>query len=95
MEVINLRPGVASLLFLMLSAWHCAAQPNPSAKIDRYVQAEMRRQKIPGVSLAVIRQGRIAILKSYGLADVEHRVPVKPETVFQSGWMESSLPPRR
>ena len=81
----NLRLSVASLLFLMLSAWHCPAQTNPSAKIDAYVQAEMRRQKIPGVSLAVIRQGRIALLKSYGLADVEHRVPVKPETVFQSG----------
>jgi CubicO group peptidase (beta-lactamase class C family) len=55
--VNNLRLSVASLLFLMLSAWHCPAQTNPSAKIDAYVQAEMRRQKIPGVSLAVIRRG--------------------------------------
>ena len=54
----------------MLSAWHSPAQTNPSAKIDAYVQAEMRRQKIPGVSLAVIRDGRIALLKSYGLANV-------------------------
>ena len=45
----------------------------------------MHRQKIPGLSLAVVRNGRITILKSYGLANVEHRVPVKPETVFQSG----------
>jgi CubicO group peptidase (beta-lactamase class C family) len=85
MEVNHLRLCVVSLLLLMLSAWHCPAQTNPSAKIDRYVQAEMRRQKIPGLSLAVIRNGRITILKSYGLANVEHRVPVKPETVFQSG----------
>ena len=45
----------------------------------------MRKQKIPGLSLAIIRNGRVDILKSYGLANVEHRVPVKPETVFQSG----------
>jgi CubicO group peptidase (beta-lactamase class C family) len=45
----------------------------------------MRRQKIPGLSLAVLRHGKIALLKSYGFANVEHRVPVKPETVFQSG----------
>lgn len=61
------------------------AQQNISDKIDRYVRAEMKRQKIPGVSLAVLRNGKIAVLKSYGLANVEHRVPVKPETVFQSG----------
>lgn len=45
----------------------------------------MRKQKIPGFSLAVIRNGKIAILKSYGLASVEHWIPVKPNTVFQSG----------
>jgi CubicO group peptidase (beta-lactamase class C family) len=37
------------------------------------------------VSLAVLRHGKIILLKSYGLANVEHEVPVKPETVFESG----------
>jgi CubicO group peptidase (beta-lactamase class C family) len=54
-------------------------------EIDQYVKTEMQRQKIPGVSLAVLREGKIIALKSYGLANVEHQVPVKPETVFQSG----------
>ena len=69
----------------LLSTAVCAAQQNISAEIDRYVQDEMRRQKIPGVSLVVLREGKIEILKSYGLANVEHQIPVKPETVFQSG----------
>ena len=56
-----------------------------AAKIDAYIQAEMRRYKVPGVSLAVLRAGKISILKSYGLANVELAVPVKPETIFQSG----------
>ena len=56
-----------------------------TAKIDAYVRAEMRRYKIPGVSLAVLRKGKISILKSYGLANVELAVSVKPETIFQSG----------
>lgn len=63
----------------------CAAQQDASAKIDRFIKAEMQRQQIPGISLAVVRDGNIAILRSYGLANVEHQVPVKPETVFQSG----------
>lgn len=73
----------SGILFLL--ALNCAAQQNISAKIDRYLKTEMQRQKIPGVSLAVVRAGKIEILKSYGLANVEHNVPVKPETVFQSG----------
>jgi CubicO group peptidase (beta-lactamase class C family) len=70
---------------ILLSALACAAQPNVAARIDRYVKTEMQRQKIPGISLAVLRAGKISLLKSYGLANVEHQVPVKPETVFQSG----------
>jgi CubicO group peptidase (beta-lactamase class C family) len=55
------------------------------ANIDSVVDQQMRANKIPGVSLAVLREGQIILLKSYGLANVEHQVPVKPETVFQSG----------
>jgi CubicO group peptidase (beta-lactamase class C family) len=47
----------------------------------------MRAQQIPGVSLAVIRNGEIVLAKGYGLANLEHQVPVKPETIFQSGSM--------
>ena len=45
----------------------------------------MQKQKIPGVSLAVVKDGTPIIVKGYGLADLEHQVAVKPETVFQSG----------
>jgi CubicO group peptidase (beta-lactamase class C family) len=51
------------------------------------VNAEMRRQRIPGLSLAVLRDGQPILIKGYGLANVEHGVPVKSETVFQSGSM--------
>lgn len=54
-------------------------------KLDRFVTQQMSVHKIPGVSVAVLRNGKIVLLKSYGLANVEHQVPVKPETLFQSG----------
>lgn len=63
----------------------CAAQPDSSAKIDQYINAEMRRQQIPGLSLAVVRHGKIALVRSYGFSNIEHQIPVKPDTVFQSG----------
>ena len=56
-----------------------------AVRIDRVISQQMSANKIPGVSLAVLRKGKIVLLKSYGLANVEHQVPVKPETIFQSG----------
>jgi CubicO group peptidase (beta-lactamase class C family) len=47
----------------------------------------MLAHQIPGVSLAVLRRGKVILLKSYGLANIELQVPVKPSTIFQSGSM--------
>ena len=56
-----------------------------AASASEYVRAEMERQHIPGLSLLVARGGRIVLAKGFGLANVELQVPVKPETIFQSG----------
>src|SRR6267154_3042990 len=74
-----------SLTVLFLLNTHCLAQDAVAAKVDDFVKVEMLRQHIPGVSLLVNKDDRTALAKGYGLANVEHQVPVKPETVFQSG----------
>lgn len=53
--------------------------------IDRFVRSEMERQQIPGVAIAVVKHGKIVKARGYGIANIEHSVPVIPETVFQSG----------
>jgi CubicO group peptidase (beta-lactamase class C family) len=78
------------LLPLILLVGHSAsicAQDGAAAKVEEYVKAEMQRQRIPGLSLAVIKNGEITLAKGYGFANLEHQVPVKPETIFQSGSM--------
>lgn len=57
----------------------------PEAQDDDYVRVEMQRQHIPGLALLVCRDGQIIKAQGYGFANVELQVPVKPETVFQSG----------
>ena len=64
------------LITVLVSFVICVAQPEKrdtqiEQKLNRYVEAEMRRYKIPGVALAVLREGKLTILKSYGLANVE------------------------
>ena len=56
-----------------------------SAQVDEVVRAQMREQNIPGVSLAVMRDGKIIKASGYGLASIELNVAVKPEMVFHSG----------
>ena len=47
-----------------------------SREVDRVVEAERKAQQIPGVSLAVCRDGKIVKASGYGLANVEWEVPV-------------------
>ncbi len=76
-----------SIGILLLLSLPCSAQQGIPLRLDDFINTEMRRQSIPGLSLAVIKDGQPILIKSYGFSNVEHQVPVKPETVFQSGSM--------
>jgi CubicO group peptidase (beta-lactamase class C family) len=53
--------------------------------IDDYINAAMTRQQVPGLSLAIMKHGQLVRTQSYGFANLEHRVPVHPDTLFQTG----------
>ena len=61
------------------------APPTVADEVAKYVRGELQRQHIPGAALLVSRGGKIVQAQGFGLANVELQVPVKPETVFQSG----------
>jgi CubicO group peptidase (beta-lactamase class C family) len=52
-------------------------------KVDDFVRAEMKRRQVPGLSIAVLKQGKVLKVKGYGYANVELNVPASPETVYQ------------
>src|SRR5215469_1716368 len=56
-----------------------------SAQVDEVVRAQIREQHIPGVSVAVMRDGKIIKATAYGLANLELKVPLTPEMLFKSG----------
>jgi CubicO group peptidase (beta-lactamase class C family) len=51
--------------------------------IDDYITAEMAKRRIPGLALAVVKDGRPVRLQGYGVATLEHDVAVTPDTVFE------------
>jgi CubicO group peptidase (beta-lactamase class C family) len=77
-----------SVLFVCL-LFTCAtlalSQSSLDSAVAEYVKAEMERQHIPGLALLVTRDGKVVRSEGFGLANVEVQVPVKPETIFQSG----------
>jgi hypothetical protein len=56
-----------------------AASPDQTATIDSLVRAEMQRQRIPGVAVAVIHRGKVQA-KGYGLANLELRLMDRRES---------------
>jgi CubicO group peptidase (beta-lactamase class C family) len=62
-----------------------SAQQAPLTAIDRYVRDEIRRERVPGVSVAIVRAGRVVLARGYGEANVELHAPATDSTVYQSG----------
>jgi D-alanyl-D-alanine carboxypeptidase len=55
------------------------------AEVDAIVRAEIDKGRAPGISVAVVRAGKVVLAKGYGLANVELDAPAGPETVYQIG----------
>lgn len=74
---------VVALVGLLL--WMVSPASARADKVDDYVRAEMQAQKIPGLSIAVVQDGKVVKAQGYGLANVELNVAATPKTIYQSG----------
>jgi CubicO group peptidase (beta-lactamase class C family) len=79
-----LRAWLAAAVLVQVAV-PLSAQQVPLAAIDRYVRDEIRRERVPGVSVAVVRGGRVILARGYGEANVELHAPASDSTVYQSG----------
>ena len=52
-------------------------------QVDDFIRTEMRKHNIPGLSLAVVKDGRIIKSQGYGFANLKLKVPAAPETVYR------------
>jgi CubicO group peptidase (beta-lactamase class C family) len=57
--------------------------PPPPPGLETYLHSEMKQRQIPGMQVAVIQHGKIVLLEGFGLANIEHGIPVTNDTVFQ------------
>ena len=51
-------------------------------QVETLIVREMKERRIPGVQVAVVKDGKIVLSKSFGTADIERSVPVTNKSVF-------------
>lgn len=49
---------------------------------DALLRREMQERRIPGLQAAVVQHGKIVLLRSYGIANIQDSVPVTDRSVF-------------
>ena len=73
-----------SLMFL----W---AIPAFAAPVDDAIRSEMAKRHIPGLSVAVLKSGKVIAIKNYGLANMETNTPVTNQTVYKTASLSKAF----
>ncbi len=81
---------IRTLLLLAAATFSAAfaqtGEPVPElASFDQFAARLMTKWKVPGLALAVMKDGRLVMARGYGLADLEARQPVRPDSLFRIG----------
>ncbi len=59
--------------------------------LDAFIAGQMKEWKVPGLSLAVVKDGKVIYAKGYGLRDVKNNLPVTENTLFAIGSCSKSF----
>jgi len=87
MKMLRRAVFVLPLLFV-LSALTCAQQIDIRSRIpliEKMVAEEMEKNAVPGVAVAIAKDGKLIYSKGFGYSDLENKVPFTANTVSRIG----------
>lgn len=73
---------IRSLIFAFLIIRFSPAQAQ-TFQIDTFLQKQIKEYHIPALSVAIIQQGKVVLMKTYGKANIEYNIDNTKETAFQ------------
>jgi CubicO group peptidase (beta-lactamase class C family) len=87
MQTLARRAGRALALLALLQAFPGAARAEPldEQAVDALVQEALKSWRVPGLAVAVVRDGRAVYLKGFGVRELGTEQPVTPDTLFAIG----------
>ncbi len=62
-----------------------AAAKEPLAGFDAFVNQAFHAWEVPGLAIAVVKNGQVVLTQGYGFRDVDKKLPVTPKTLFAIG----------
>jgi CubicO group peptidase (beta-lactamase class C family) len=75
----------AAILILIASAVSLCAQTAPPADLDTYVANSMKTFDVPGLAVAIVKDGKVVVAKGYGVRKLGDPTPVDERTRFGIG----------
>lgn len=74
--------GIAAVLALAVIGAHAQDRVSAPPDLDAYVGRVMQTFKVPGVSLAIVKDGNVVVAKGYGVRKLGEPAPVDAKTLF-------------
>jgi CubicO group peptidase (beta-lactamase class C family) len=74
-----------SLVLTLLFASTVLPQSGPPANLDAYVARAMKTFDVPGIAVAIVKDGKMIFAKGYGVRKVGDSTPVDENTLFGIG----------
>ncbi len=84
---MNSKRGMQLAVWILLAVFaRCAmAQGGPPADMDAYVTRTMKTFEVPGIAVAIVRDGKMVFAKGYGVKKLGEAAPVDENTLFGIG----------
>ena len=77
---------VAAALFVQLAAAEKAPDPKAQLKgFPEFVTKTMAEWKVPGMAIAIVKDGKVIFSDGFGYKDVKNKLKVTPRTLFAIG----------
>src|SRR5258708_31585780 len=73
------------LILIVFCAASMQAQNGPPADLDSYVARAMKTFGVPGLSVAIVKDGEVVVAKGYGVRKMGEAVAVDENTLFGIG----------
>jgi CubicO group peptidase (beta-lactamase class C family) len=82
--------GLVALAQLVAARADAGTDEANASKVDRLFE-EWNSPNSPGCALGIVRDGKLIVARGYGIANLDHDVPITPTSVFEVGSMSKSF----
>jgi CubicO group peptidase (beta-lactamase class C family) len=69
-------------------SWQTSGPPD---KFEAFIAQQMSEGPIPGLAVAVLKEGKLDWTKGYGFAELENKVPMTPDTLLNIGSVSKTI----